>query len=200
MRALHIFPLLLLISISAMSQEEKIESGSSENLYKVKIIHMNGKTTRGYAYILSEDKISVFNPPVYVTDSKHLQTGNSETIVQYPALDIKKITFREKNKLRNNVLRGILIGVISGFAFSLIKSEGIAIPIGDLFVLDFTHPPVPVNNPKIILHGATAGAAFGVITGFTSASFTIKGKKELFRENQEKMNKYMMAYQQAPAF
>ena len=46
MRALHIFPLLLLVTISAKSQEEKNESGSIENLYKVKIIHMNGKTTR----------------------------------------------------------------------------------------------------------------------------------------------------------
>lgn len=161
---------------------------------------MNGKTTRGYAYSLADDKINVFNPPAYPSESNNMMIGNSGTIEEFPAYSIKKITFRKKNKLRNHVLGGILIGTVSGLIFGSIKSEGIAIPIGDLFVLDFTHPRVPVNYPKIVLHGAATGAALGVITGFASASFTLKGKKELFRENQDKMNKYMLAYQQAPAF
>jgi hypothetical protein len=200
MKQLKLIPIILLISLSLSSQETDTNLILSRNLYKVKIRHTDGTSTRGYAYLLSEDKVSVFTPENSSSHSNIKMSGMQGVVSVYPTSEISKISFRQKNHLRNNIIGGLVVGTLTGLLVAHIKENGIAIEVNDNITLDFTHPPVPVKYPRIVLRGAAIGTLVGAISGSISKTFILKGKKERFIENKENMNHFMYAQKAVPAF
>lgn len=191
---------IILFSNAAVSQEtelvRKIQSGGN----KVKIVYTDGKISRGYAYGLVADGISIYMPNTKQINANNTGSGISGVFKTSPVSEIETISFRQKNHFKNNVIGGLLIGTIIGFIVAHIKENGIAIDINEYTTIDFTHPPVKVNYPKIMLTGAAIGTATGIISGSISKKFILKGKNERFRENRSKINQYMYTDNPVAAF
>jgi hypothetical protein len=191
---------IFLLANTVKSQETDVLRKIQEDGNKVKITHTNGRISRGYAYSLADDSITIYVPANKTLFIRMKKDNMATGFRSFPATEIENISFWNKNNLKGNFIAGILLGTIAGILVGYIKENGIAIPIGEYTTLDFTHPPHKTNYPKIILTGAAIGTVTGVILGSISQKFTLKGKNERFREKKDKMNHYMFRDNPVPAF
>jgi hypothetical protein len=191
---------IFLLANAAKSQETDVLRKIQEDGNKVKITHTNGRISRGYAYALADDSITIYVPANTSLFIKMKKDDMSTGFKSFPATEIENVSFWSKNQLKGNFIAGILLGTITGILVGYIKENGIAIPIGEYATLDFTHPPHKTNYPKIILTGAAIGSVTGIIFGSISQKFILKGKSERFREKKDKMSHYMFRDNPVPAF
>ena len=191
---------IFLFANAVKSQETEVLRKIQTNGSKVKIVYTDGKVSRGYAYAFAGDSISIYMPYTQQNNANNMRGGMSGVFKTSPVSEIQTISFRQKNHFKNNLIGGLLLGTIAGIIVAHIKENGIAIDVNQNTTFDFTHPPVKVNYPKIILHGAAIGTVTGIISGSISQKFILKGKNERFRENQDKMKHYMYTTNPGQAF